>query len=232
MKQLFVVGNWKCNPKTLKRARKFLNGVNDHFERSEKVQVIICPPFVFIPKTVNNLNHQLNFDLGAQNCFWEKGGSFTGEVSVLMLKDLNCKYVIIGHSERRRLFKEEGEVIQKKISLCLEESLIPILCIDKISQLETGLKNIEDKSKVIIAFEPISAIGTGKPYNPEKAKKMNSEIQNTFKEKQIVLYGGSVNSSNVLDFVGEDKFNGVLVGGASLDSKEFVKIIETVKSLK
>jgi len=173
----------------------------------------------------------LNFSIGAQDCFWKKKGSFTGEISPVMLKDLKCQYVIIGHSERRRFLKEKDNVINKKIKICLKEGLIPILCIDKISQLKSDLDGVINKSRVIIAYEPISAIGTGKAFNFSKAQKMNLKIKNLLGNKQIVLYGGSVSQNNVAGFIEESEFQGVLVGGMSLDVKGFVQIINRVKSL-
>jgi triosephosphate isomerase len=218
----YVVGNWKCNPSNLDRTQEILNFVNKEVENNQKTKVVVCPPFVYISEASVNFN----LEIGAQNCFWKKEGSYTGEISVSMLKDLHCKYVIIGHSERRKLFDEKEEIIKKKVKICLEVGLTPILCVDKISQIFE-----EINKKVIIAYEPLSAIGSGEPVDWKEAKEMNLEIKDVLNSDQVVLYGGSVNSRNVLDFVEKAQFNGVLVGGNSLKPQEFVKIIKKVDEI-
>ncbi len=216
-----VVGNWKCNPTTLKEAKKLFDSVKTRVKGVKGVNVVICPPFVY-------LSELSGLTLGAQNCFWEDKGVFTGEISVKMLKDLGCKYVIIGHSERRRYFKETCGVVNKKIRAVLSNDLIPVLCIDSISQVRRGLKGIDKKQieKVIIAYEPIFAIGTGKACSVEKAEKMNLAIKKILGEKAVVLYGGSVNSENAKAFIEKAQFQGLLIGNASLDAKEFSQIVK------
>ena len=226
MKKLFIVGNWKCNPVSLKKAQKLFLLLNKGIQRNKIVETVICPPFVYL----QSCDEKLNFSLGAQNCFWKEGGSFTGEISPLMLKDLRCQYVIIGHSERRKFLKEKDDIINKKIKACLKEGMTPILCIDKASQLKSDLDGVV-KSKAIIAYEPISAIGTGKAFDLSKAQKINLKIKNLLGSKQIVLYGGSVDQNNVVGFIEKAGFQGVLVGGKSLEPKDFVQIINRVKSL-
>ena len=227
MKKLFIVGNWKCNPVSLKKAQKLFLLLNKGIQRNKIVETVICPPFVYL----QSCDEKLNFSLGAQNCFWKEGGSFTGEISPLMLKDLRCQYVIIGHSERRKFLKEKDDIINKKIKACLKEGLIPILCIDKVGQLKNNLKGVLNKSRVIVAYEPISAIGTGKAFDLSKAQKINLKIKSLLGNKQIILYGGSVNHNNVAGFIEKSGFQGVLVGGKSLDAKGFAQIIDRVKSL-
>ena len=227
MKKMFIVGNWKCNPVSLKKAERLFILLNKGIKKNRKVRVVVCPPFVYLQA----YKGRLNFDVGAQNCFHEKKGSFTGEISTPMLKNLKCKYVIIGHSERRGLLKEKNDVINKKIKACLKEGLTPILCIDKVSQLKGSLSGIVNKSRVIIAYEPISAIGTGRAFSFSKAQKVNLKIKNLLGSKQIVLYGGSVNQDNVVEFIEKSGFQGVLVGGASLEIKGFIQIINRVKGL-
>jgi len=221
----YVIGNWKCYPSNLDKAQELLNSLSDKLEIKKEVEVVVCPPFVYLPEASENFK----LKLGAQNCFWKKEGSYTGEVSASMLKDLHCKYVIIGHSERRDLFNEKGEIIKKKIKVCLEEGLIPILCIDKISQIKNVLEEINEK--VIIAYEPLSAIGSGEPVDWEKAKEVNLKIKNVLSSNYSVLYGGSVNSKNALNFIDKAQFDGVLVGGNSLKPQEFVKIIKKVDEI-
>lgn len=196
-----VVANWKMNPRTLAEAKKLFNAVKNS-------GAVICPPFVYLSSLRAN---------GAQDVFYEQIGAFTGEISSVMLKNLGIKYVIIGHSERRKYQKETNKMIEKKIKAALKAGLKPILCIDKISQIPKNIK------PVILAFEPLSAIGTGKPYLVEKAKKMRRRIKHPF-----VLYGGSVNSQNAADYIKKAGFQGLLVGGASLNAKEFTKIVKSV----
>jgi len=228
MKKIFIIGNWKCNPISLKKAKRLFVLLNKGIQKNKKVETVVCPPFVYLQA----YNEKLNFSVGSQDCFWEEGGSFTGEISTSMLKDLSCRYVIIGHSERREILKEKNNIINKKLKACLGQGLIPILCIDKISQLKSCLDGIADKNRVIIAYEPISAIGTGRAFDLSKAQKINSKIKNLLGVQQVVLYGGSVNKNNVLGFLEKAGFQGVLVGGMSLDAKGFIGIVNNVKKLK
>ena len=226
MKKLFIIGNWKCNPFSFKKAEKLFSLLNKGIQKNKKIETVICPPFVYLKA----YNGKLNFSIGAQNCFYENKGSFTGEISPMMLKNLKCKYVIIGHSERRKILNEKDLIINKKIKACLKENLTPILCVSKISQLKNSLIGISNKSRVIVAYEPISAIGTGKPFGFSKAQKINLKIKDLLGDRQIILYGGSVDQYNVADFIMKSGFRGVLVGGKSL-SKDFVQIVNRVKSL-
>lgn len=207
-----IIANWKMNPGTLKGAKLLFDTVRRGIKNVKKVEVIICPPFVYLPALKAN---------GAQDCFWEERGAFTGEISPLMLKDLGVKYVIIGHSERRRNLNETDEMINKKLKAAIIVGLKPILCIESLSQLKKSLRNI--LGKVIIAYEPVFAIGTGKPCTIEKAKKMRASIKHT-----PVLYGGSVNSQNAKEYVKKAGFQGLLIGGASLSPKEFIKIVKSL----
>jgi len=214
-----IIANWKCNPKTKKEAK-------DLFNKVKSTKAVICPPLIYL----SLFNYAY---LGAQNCHWQDSGAFTGEVSPKMLKDLGCKYVIIGHSERRIHFKETDEMINKKLKAALDASLIPILCIgekkgespEKIinQQLKEDLRGIakKDLKKIIIAYEPVWAIGTGDFCPSAKAKKALKFIKSRIITK--VLYGGSVNSKIAVDYT-KIGFDGLLVGGASLNAKEFIKI--------
>ena len=213
-----IVANWKCNPITLAKAKLLFNSVKKGIKNVKNVEVVICPPFIYIPYLLKPKTYHLNPKFGAQDCFWEEKGAYTGEVSPKMLKDLGVEYVIIGHSERRAL-GETNEMINKKIRAALKSGLKPILCIDKISQIKKDLK-----TEIIIAYEPLFAIGTGKPCRPEKAKKIRASLIR-FK---TVLYGGSVNSENAKDYIEKAGFQGLLVGGASLNPKEFIQIVKNV----
>ena len=204
-----IVANWKCNPTTLEEAKKIFKKAN--FPGAE---VVICPPFIYL----STLGAK-----GAQDCFWEEKGAYTGEISPKMLRDLGVEYVIIGHSERRKYFKETDETINKKMKAVIKAGLKPILCIDKISQLPA-----KKQEGLIIAYEPLFAIGTGKPCSPERAKKMRVLIQRKIGKNIKILYAGSVNSQNAKGYIKEAGFSGLLVGGASLKPQEFFDIIKAV----
>jgi len=191
---------------------------------------------------------------GSQDVFWEEKGAFTGEISSKMLKDSGCQYVIIGHSERRRYFNETDEMINKKLNAAIIEKLNPILCIGETQQerkkgktkeilkrqLTNALKKTSDfilhTSDFVIAYEPIWAIGTGKACSPAEAKRAGDFIRSAvskiynkkFAENISILYGGSVNSKNAKSYIFEADFQGLLIGGASLKAKEFIKIIKSV----
>lgn len=228
----YIIANWKMNPKTLAEAKRLFNAV----KKAKKA--IICPPFVY-------LSELKGLDLGAQNCFWEKEGAYTGEVSCSMLKSLGCKYVLVGHSERRKYFKEDKDV-NKKVKAVLNAKLIPVFCIGETKeernqnktdavlkeQISSGLDGVK-LSSIIIAYEPRWAIGTGSPCDVEEAQKMKLFIQKILSKtygraslKVPILYGGSVKSNNAKAYIQEAGFNGLLVGGASLDAKEFIKIVK------
>jgi len=195
------------------------------YDIKTKHLVILCPPFVYFKKGINYI-------LGAQNCFYKNEGAYTGEISPKMLKDAGCKYVIIGHSERRSLLNETDENINLKIKICIEEKLKPILCIgEKLGedrekvlkmQIKEGLKGIKDRN-IIIAYEPVWAIGTGKTCNLEDILISYKLIKRIVPQSKV-LYGGSVNSQNAEEII--NLTDGVLVGGASINKKEFLKIIK------
>ena len=258
MKKIIIVANWKMNPDTLKGAKLLFNSVKKGIrnvkktcpEISRRIEVVICPPFIYLSHLLNPKTYTLNPkfaserskrsdagenkvfpELGAQDCFWENPpagrGAFTGEISPKMLKDLGIKYVIIGHSERRKYFKETNEMISKKIKAVLEVGLKPILCINKFSQAKGSPTPLID-SNVILAYEPLFAIGTGKPCSIKKARKMNLAIKAKIEKKALVLYGGSVNSQNAKDYIEKAGFQGLLIGKASLNPKEFTKIVRNI----
>jgi len=199
-----IIANWKMNPVTLREAKKLF--------KATKRGAVVCPPFVYLSALRAN---------GAQDCSWQEKGACTGDISPQMLKDLGVDYVIIGHSERRKYQKETNQIIEKKLRSALLAGLKPILCIDKISQLPKGIKR-----GFVVAYEPLFAIGTGKACSPQRAKKMMLAIKK--KAKVPVLYGGSVNSQNARDYVKKAGFDGLLVGGASLEAREFIDIMKAV----
>ncbi|XOB42530.1 MAG: triose-phosphate isomerase [Candidatus Nealsonbacteria bacterium] len=225
MKKL-VVANWKCNPITLNQAKNLFNSIKKGLGVVKNTKVIICPPFVYLG-VISRLRKELK--LGAQNCCWAKKGAFTGEVSPAMLKNLGCEYVILGHSERRKYLCETDNLINQRLKVALKKGLKPVLCIGNISQIQKGLKGVA-KQKVIIAYEPVWAIGTGKTPSFKQAKLFNNKIKKIMGNNAIILYGGSVNPHNVKGFIIESGFNGVLAGGASLRPKEFISIVQAIEA--
>lgn len=218
MKKL-IIANWKCNPKTWKEAKRLFDAV-------KKTKAVICPPFVYL--SILRASARGGPALGGQDCFWEQGGAYTGEVSPKMLKDLGVKYVIIGHSERRAL-KETEEIIEKKLRAVLKVGLIPILCVGEKKE-ENARKVINKQLKgnlkgIIIAYEPVWAISTsgGEFCSPERARKVMEYIRT--KTNNLVIYGGSVDSKTVKGYM-DVGFDGALVGGVSLDAKEFIKVVK------
>ena len=230
-----IIANWKLNPKTVDEAIQLAKA-------SDFAGAVIVPPFIFleaVSKTIKKAK------LGAQDVFWEDTGAFTGEVSPSQLKNLGVKYVIIGHSERRSL-GETDEMVGKKVAAAFRNGLIPILCIGETAeQRQKGetQKVVERQLKIglslylkphtlnlIIAYEPIWAIGTGNPDTPEDMIEMAALIKSKIKnQKSKIIYGGSITSGNAAEFLGHKEIEGALVGGASLKSEEFKKIIEIAK---
>tara|TARA_Y100000310_G_scaffold309148_1_gene352994 strand:+ start:7420 stop:8136 length:717 start_codon:yes stop_codon:yes gene_type:complete len=229
-----IAANWKMN-KTVKEAVSFIKEFKGLVKDITNVNMIICPPSTSLYSMYNELKDS-NINLGAQNIYFEKEGAFTGEISPLMAKEL-CKYVIIGHSERRGIFNEDNPLINKKLNAALENNLTPIFCIGESpeekeagkskdvvkKQIKEGLKDVNAK-KIIIAYEPIWAIGTGKTATPDIAQDMHSFIKETVGNVPI-LYGGSVKPENIKELIKEKDIDGALVGGASLDAKSFSEIV-------
>ena len=249
MQEILIVGNWKMNPQNSLQVENLLQDIKNEMKNFsfEQKEVVICPPFIYL----SNIQHLLSNDvkLGAQNCFWEEKGAFTGEISSLQLKNLNVKYVIIGHSERRQYLGETDEMIAKKLKAVLEARLSPILCIGETKeereaektaeilkhQLKNDLKDTPQANKLIIAYEPIWAIGTGNFCEADEAlsnllfikKQLLKLFPKNLAEKIKILYGGSVDSKNAKAYI-DVGFDGLLVGGASLKAGEFVKILKTI----
>ena len=214
-------------------------------------EIVVCPPFIALRglSVVKEQDHP-NIALGAQNMHWEDEGAFTGEVSPTMLKDLDVEFVILGHSERRHIFLETDDMINKKVHAALKTGLTPILCIGELleeresgntgkvieTQLTGGLKDIgsEHIEKLVIAYEPVWAIGTGKTATPETAqetvKSIRDLLANMYTQDQAdtirILYGGSVKPDNIDTLMAEPDIDGALVGGASLDPQSFARIVK------
>jgi triosephosphate isomerase len=248
MKEYIIAGNWKMF-KTVEESISFINELHKKIEANgpfpdDKIEVLVFPPFTSL-FAVKDLSHRIK--TGSQNIHFEEQGAFTGEVSPLMLKHI-VDYVLIGHSERRELFYESDENINKKIKTALNHGLTPVLCIGEsleereagktFSKIEEQLDKdlaglgLEEVKKIVIAYEPIWAIGTGKTATPEQAQEVHAFIRNLLTEKietsqtMRILYGGSVKPENSSDILSQKDINGVLVGGASLKVDSFFAIIK------
>lgn len=246
MRKPIIAGNWKMN-NTPSDTKVFISSLKQK-ELSEDVEKIIATPFTSL-YLANELLNDTDIKLGAQNMYFEDRGAFTGEVSGQMLKDLNVSYVIIGHSERREIFNESDELLNKKVKAAISEELSPILCCgetieereaqkhqEKIkNQITKDLDGISEKDldKLVIAYEPIWAIGTGKTASPEDAEEMCKYIREILEElysKDLadnirILYGGSVKPENVKEIMAKENIDGALVGGASLKVDSFTSLI-------
>ncbi len=233
MKRL-VVANWKMNPVSSQEADRLF--VETERSAGGNIEVVVCPPFVFLEKAKMILEE---VKVGAQNCSFINEGSLTGEISPRMLKNLGVDYVIIGHSERRNNFNENDKVINEKVKIALENKLSVILCVGESEeernsgntndvikrQLKEGLEGV--KEEIIIAYEPVWAIGSGKACDPDEAEKTRLMIEEMINSR--IIYGGSVDPLNVIEYVKKTSFSGFLVGGASLDSEKFGSILRSLR---
>lgn len=233
--------------KNIKETEKFATELISLVPTVKKTEVVICPPFTVL-NVLGALFDNSGIKLGAQNLFWEEKGAYTGEISPVMLTDLDCKYVIIGHSERRAIMGENNTIINRKIKAAINAGLIPVFCVgenlqqrengkaqDTVrQQLEEGLREVKlNDGELLIAYEPIWAIGTGVHASTEDAQTMiefirkNMDIlyNNKIADSIRILYGGSVKALNIKEFMEEEDIDGALVGGASLEAEEFAKII-------
>jgi len=241
-----IVANWKCNPQTLREAQKIFLELKQGIGRGEKAEAVVCPPFVYLARAAEIFKGS-KIKLGGQNCALTEGGPYTGEISAVMLKNLGAKYVILGHSERRAI-GEDNVLINQKIKNVLKGGLTPIVCLGETAQqkqnnetfltLEQQVREVLQKitstqvGKIILAYEPIWAIGGGQSCPADFAltvalfiRKIISQIANpTIARRVSLLYGGSVDSANAEDYLKTEIFSGLLVGGASLKIKEFLKI--------
>ena len=245
MKKSIVAGNWKMN-KTPQNGKLFISEVLANLDEITNVDIVFCPPFTGL----YNLDISPPFYLGAQNCYFKDSGAYTGEISLNMLLECNVEYVIIGHSERRNIFNEDNDSINKKVFKVIESGIKPILCIGETidemnagkayniieEQLISGLNSIKSLSNIIIAYEPVWAIGTGLTASSEQInevhifiRKILSQLFNDKKSKKTpILYGGSVNSANANELISIDGVNGFLIGGASLDVVKFSEVVKIV----
>ena len=248
IKYMIVVANWKMN--FCKQEAKQLIGKLSSSEMAHHENVVICPPFTLLD-TVNGLlkEHNTAFKLGAQNCFYEQAGAYTGEISGGMCCDLGCEYIILGHSERRAILGEDSRTIGKKILSAQKSGLCAILCIgENIEEYKQGktldvlyaqiseslTPELVDSKKLMIAYEPVWAIGSGKVPQSHEIAKVHSSIKEFINKRYghdiDILYGGSVNGSNIMELVKIDCVLGFLVGGASMEYTSFLKILQVCNS--
>lgn len=245
-----IVGNWKENPKNEKQALALFRAVAK-IKSAKGVEIVACPPFIYLERIseVRRREKKIRVALGAQDVFWEEKGPYTSEVGPRMLRSLGVRYVIVGHSERRRWLKETDAMINKKVKLALRDGLKVILCVGEPlavrrrgqaaaeifvgSQLKKDLRGLRSagwRARVVVAYEPIWAIGSGRYDKPADARDMAAFIAKKAGVK--MLYGGSVDSGNIADFVQYNQISGALVGGASLRAAEFKNMVAAVARMK
>ncbi|MEE2700717.1 MAG: triose-phosphate isomerase [Chloroflexota bacterium] len=247
MSRPFVAGNWKMNT-TVTEAKALASHIRDDLRNVGEIEIVLCPPFVSLAE-VSNVVENSKIKTGAQNMHYEDKGAFTGEVSAAMLTGL-CQYVILGHSERRRDFGESDQLINRKAKKALELGINPIICVGEVlaerehgrerevvsSSVSQCLADIAFDERLVIAYEPVWAIGTGLAATPAEAQAMCSLIRSLLVERfgnenaplVPIIYGGSVNVGNVSELARETDIDGGLIGGASLDPEQFSEIVRTI----
>ena len=254
MRKKIIAANWKMNM-TCGEAESYLQTFLLEIGEENRVETVLIPPFTALAKVSDILTKVQNVKLGAQNMSTEKGGAFTGEISAAMLRELFARYVVLGHSERRTLYGETDAVVNKKVHAALEASLKPIVCIgetlaerdaNQVEQvLETQLKGslaglgAKELGDIVLAYEPVWAIGTGRTATPEQAQEAHAFIRKTVAsisddaaaEKIRIQYGGSVKPDNTKALMSQADIDGALVGGASLDPRAFAEIVKTSAAL-
>ncbi len=245
-KKFLIVGNWKMNLGPAEAA-EFVKSLKRSAEEVRNIEIVLCPSFPCLESVFEEIEES-DFEIGAQNMHFEEKGAFTGEVSALQLKPF-CRYVILGHSERRAYFKETDEIVNKKILTGLKHSLIPIICIGESEEEREDDRTMEVVAKqvkavlngiarrhlprLVFAYEPVWAIGTGKTPTPQDASSVCLYIRRILTEiygremaaRTRILYGGSINGKNAAEFLGEPGVDGLLVGGASINLADFAKIL-------
>jgi len=251
MRTPLIAGNWKMNT-TLAEASALVGEMREGLDRIEGVDKVLCPPFISLAM-VGELLRGTSIKLGAQNMHFEDKGAYTGEVSPLMLLGL-CEFVILGHSERRQYFGETDEIVKPKVQVAFKAGLTPILCLgERLEEKEAGeteevvtrqvkgaLNGIKSPGGLVIAYEPVWAIGTGRAATPVESNATIGLLRRTVAElygAQLaqgtrILYGGSVTASNISEFMEQAEIDGALVGGASLKAREFVDIVEQSAAIK
>ncbi|MEM6822997.1 MAG: triose-phosphate isomerase [Verrucomicrobiota bacterium] len=248
-RRTLIAGNWKMN-KNATESVELVNDIIHHWKKVHNVDVVICPPFTSLHACKEVIDQSAEIFLGAQNMHEAASGAYTGEISAAMLKDLWCKYVILGHSERRENCHETDAIVNKKAKVAVAANLNAIICVgETLQERESGkMEKVvttqvkascddfteDDWERTVIAYEPVWAIGTGKTASPEQAQEVHALIRNTLREitsekiatKVQILYGGSVKPANSAELLGQNDIDGALVGGASLDAESFVEIVK------
>jgi len=256
MRKTIIAGNWKMY-KTITEAIELANGLKRELFKLENsaIDIVLCPPFTALSE-VSEVVAESNIALGGQDIFWEDEGAFTGEVSGRMLKDAGCAYVVIGHSERRQFFGETDDSVNKKIKAALRHGLTPIVCVGETlaqrekgltfkvldDHVQNGLKGLaeEEVSRIVIAYEPVWAIGTGKTATPAQAQEAHKYIRENLiqlytedtAEGIRIQYGGSVKPESITELMGQPDVDGGLVGGASLKVDSFAEIVKKASEVK
>ena len=245
MRRPIIAANWKLN-KTVAEARQFVVDLQRQLPEAPDLDVVLAAPFTALAAMQEELQGT-PFHLAAQNVFWERSGAYTGEISAAMLKDVGCRYVIVGHSERRALYKEDDALVARKFLAVHGQGLLPILCVgETLEERERGLTSqvvsrqltavldlagVEALGASVLAYEPVWAIGTGKNATPDQAQEVHAHIRSVVAARDAkiaarlrILYGGSVKASNAREIFAMPDVDGGLVGGASLKADEFLKI--------
>lgn len=245
MRTPIIAGNWKMN-NTIKEGLQLIEEIKS-YKLNDNVEAVVCVPFINLLDAKRSIGNT-NIKLGAQNMHWEENGAYTGEISPLMLKEIGIDYVILGHSERRQYFNETDDTVNKKVKAAIRHGIKPIICVGETleqresntekevvkNQILNALIDIEEKDidNIVIAYEPIWAIGTGKTASSDDANNMLGFIRETidgkYGEKKNVIriqYGGSVKPSNIKELMNKSDVDGALVGGASLAAEDFVNLI-------
>lgn len=250
MRTPLVAGNWKMNGSRESTAA-LLDALQRGLEDGVKAEVLVCPPFVYLPDAHRAIRGSA-IKLGAQSLCAEESGAFTGEISAAMLQDVDCEYVIVGHSERRALYGEDDALVARKFMAAIKQGLIPVLCVgETLEEREQGVTvdvirrqlgavlaaaGIDAFAQAVVAYEPVWAIGTGKTASPAQAQDVHAEIRAILRAENAriadlvrILYGGSVKASNAAELFAMADIDGGLVGGASLDSEQFLSIIRAAR---
>ena len=255
MRKKIIAANWKMNM-TQAESAEFVHSLLLDIGDIREVDVVIIPPFTAIAKVTESLGKAQNIKVGAQNMHWERGGAFTGEISAALLRDLFVRYVVLGHSERRSLFGETDEIVNRKVRAAHEATLRPIVCVgetlaqrdagevEKVlsTQLRGSLAGLTPKElqETVLAYEPVWAIGTGRNATPAQAQEAHQFIRQTVAEladqntadRIRIQYGGSVKPANARDLMSQPDIDGALVGGASLEARSFAEIINAAKAVE
>ena len=256
MKPKMVIGNWKMN-KSFEEADDLIVAISERIEGLKlETGVVLCPPFLYLELATDHAQDaELAFTIGAQNCSEFKNGAVTGEISAEMLAHLDVEFCIVGHSERRKFFNESNETIAKKVDILLENQRIPVVCCGEVIEERKANRHFEvvekqitetlfhlsskDFESVVIAYEPVWAIGTGETATPEQAEEMHAFIRQLVEKKYgteiafsiYILYGGSCNAQNALELFSQFNVDGGLIGGASLKANDFIAIIEAAETV-